>query len=164
MRPHDILVLLAIAAMRRSDWLMKDLAEDLGISRSEVTESLNRSAQSGLLSADKKSLMKEALLEFLQFGLPYVFPQKPGAVMRGIPTAHSAPPLDGLISSEDNYVWPYSGGTMRGQAIEPLYGSVVKRVLKNAKLYELLALTDAVRVGKVREKQLAVEELKKRIL
>lgn len=163
MRPHDIPVLLAIASLQGGDWLMKDLAEVLGISRSEVTESLNRSAQAGLLSADKKKLMRSALLEFLQFGLPYVFPQKPGALVRGIPTAHSAPPLNKQIVSEDNYVWPHSKGSMRGQAIQPLYENVVGLVQKNEPLYELLALSDALRVGKVRERELAIEALKKRI-
>lgn len=30
MRPHDIVVLLKIAAKKDSDWLMKDLAHELG--------------------------------------------------------------------------------------------------------------------------------------
>lgn len=163
MRPHDILILLKIAAWQGPQWLMKDLAQELGISPSEVSESIHRSAQAGLLSADKKQLMRSALMEFLQYGLAYVFPQKPGALVRGVPTAHSAPPLAGMIQSEENYVWPSAKGEIRGQAIEPLYKSVVKAISRDPLLYELLALVDAVRVGRVREKELAVEQLKKRI-
>ncbi len=162
-RPHDILILLKIAALQGRPWLMKDLAQQLGISASEVSESIHRSAQAGLLSADKKQLMRSALMEFLQYGLAYVFPQKPGALVRGVPTAHSAPPLADLIQSEENYVWPSAKGEMRGQAIEPLHKSVVKAISGDPMLYELLALVDAVRMGRVREKQLAVEQLKKRI-
>lgn len=164
MRPHDIVILLKIAAKGAQHWLMKDLAVELSISAGEVSESINRSVQGGLLSKDKKRLMRSALLEFLQYGLSYVFPQQPGALVRGIPTAHSAPPLDKLIQSGELYVWPSAKGTSRGQAIEPLYKSVVKAIEKDSKLYELLALADALRVGRVREKQLAIEELKKRVL
>lgn len=32
-------------------------------------------------------------------------PQRPGAIVRGIATAHSAPPLDTIIQSEESYVW-----------------------------------------------------------
>ncbi len=41
------------------------------------------------------------------------------------------------------------------------YPSVPEAVLKDEKLYELLAITDAIRVGRTREKELAVEYLKK---
>jgi hypothetical protein len=35
--------------------------------------------------------------EFLIHGLKYVFPAYPGALVRGVPTAHSAEPLKGLL-------------------------------------------------------------------
>ena len=163
MRPHDIVILLKIAAKGAQQWQMKNLAVELGISASEVSESINRSVQAGLLANDKKRLMKAALQEFLQYGLPHVFPQKPGALVRGVPTAHSAPPLDKFIESNELYVWPSAKGNARGQAIEPLHTSVVIAIEKDRLLYELLALVDALRVGRVREKQLAMEELKKRL-
>ena len=163
MRPHDIVVLLKIAAKGESKWFMKDLANELGISASEVTESLNRSEQAGLISGKKHMLMKLALLDFLKYGLKYVYPQRPGAMVRGIPTSHSAPPLNKLIVSEEQYVWPYAEGKVRGQSIEPLHKSVPLASLKDKKLYELLALTDALRVGKARERNIAIEELEKRI-
>jgi hypothetical protein len=83
-------------------------------------------------------------------------------MVRGIATAHSAPPLADLIESTENYVWPYAKGTLRGHGIAPLYSSAPEAALKDSKLHEFLALTDAIRVGKVREKALAMEELKKR--
>lgn len=42
MRPHDIVVLLKIAVKGDKSWLMKDLSFELGISASEISESLNR--------------------------------------------------------------------------------------------------------------------------
>lgn len=153
MRPHDIVILLKIAAMGNRDWLMKDLSYELGISASEVSESLNRSAISGLLFPDKKRLMKLALLDFLEFGLRYVYPQRPGALVRGIPAAHSAPPLNNVIVSEEPFVWPYGEGNVRGQATEPLHPKVPEACLKDAEFYQLMALCDSLRVGKVREKK-----------
>ena len=45
--------------------------------------------------------------------------------------------------------------------IEPLHPAAPKTCLKDTKLYEYLALCDALRVGKVREKNLAMVEFKK---
>ena len=163
MRPHDIVVLLKIAAKNNESWLMKDLASELGISASEVSESLHRSVYAGLITENKKQIMKMALLEFLQFGLKYVYPQQTGAIQRGLATAFSAPPLSEKITSNEAIVWPFSEGEMRGQAIEPLYPGAPKACLQDQKLYELLTLVDALRIGKSREKAIAIEELKKRI-
>ena len=163
MRPQDVVILLKIAAKGKQEWYMKDLAHELGISQSEVSEGLNRSMLAGLLAADKRKLMKSALLEFLQYGLRYVYPQKPGAIVRGLATAHSAPPLNEEISSEEKYVWPWAQGQDRGQSIEPLHPSVPEACQKDKQLYELLALTDAIRLGRAREQKLAIAALKKRI-
>lgn len=163
MRPQDIVILLKIASKGKENWYMKELAQELGISQSEVSESLHRSVLAGLLAADKRRLMKSALLEFLQYGLGYVYPQKPGAIVRGLATAHSAPPLNKEISSQEDYVWSWAKGSDRGQSIEPLHPSVPEACTKDPQLYELLSLTDALRLGRKREKALAIEELKKRI-
>lgn len=164
MRPHDVVILLKIIAKGQQQWFMKDLSNELKISASEVSESINRSVISALLAPNKKTVMKLGLMDFLEHGLPYVYPQQPGAIVRGIPTAHSASPLNDLILSKEHYVWPYGKGEVRGQAIQPLYPNVVEAVLIDKKLHELLALTDAIRVGKAREKELAVQELKNRLL
>jgi hypothetical protein len=108
--------------------------------------------------------MKLGLLDFLEFGLRYVYPQKPGALVRGIATAHTAPPLNAAIVSDEPYVWPFGEGNIRGQAIEPLHPKVPEASLKDLKFYQFMALCDSLRVGKVREKNMAMEELKSRIL
>ena len=81
-----------------------------------------------------------------------------------MPTAISAPPLAKVIMSNEKLVWPYAKGTERGLAIEPLYPLLVEACIKNPELHELLALADALRVGRVRERELAKVELEKRIL
>ena len=159
MRPHDVVVLLKIISLD-SGWLNKDLSAGLNISPSEISESLNRSAIAGLISPDKKKVFKNALLKFIEYGLGYVFPAEPGAIERGIPTAHSAPILKDAIISDENYVWPYANGKVRGQSIAPLYAKQVQAVLLDEKLYDMLALIDSIRVGKVREREKALALLK----
>jgi hypothetical protein len=43
LRSQDILIFLKIAAKKSRPWLMRDLPNELGISPSEISESLNRS-------------------------------------------------------------------------------------------------------------------------
>lgn len=163
-RPQDVVVLLKIVALGDKEWFHHTLANDIGISQSEVSQSLNRSRYAGLIDDSRKKVMRMALLEFLLYGVRYAFPQQPGAIVRGIPTAHSAPPLDSIIVSSDNYVWPSGIGKIRGQAIAPLYPSVVEAIKNDKILYELLALVDAIRVGRAREREIAKKELEKMLL
>jgi hypothetical protein len=159
MRPLDIVILLKIIAKGDSSWFNKDLANELGISASEVSESLNRSWLAGFLDETKKKLFRNALLEFLCHGLKYVFPQKPGELVKGMPTAHSAPIASSTFTSDEPYVWPYPQGIVRGQAIEPLYPTVPTAAEQDTYLYELLALCDMLRVGRAREVKFATEKL-----
>ena len=163
MRPHDIVILLKIATKGINPWVMKDLSKELGISASEVSESLNRSAIAGLISKDKKRIMKMSILDFLENGLRYVFPGQLGSKVRGLPTAHATLPLSNEIHNDEPYVWSYAEGTVRGESIEPLHPKVPGACLKDPVFYEYMALCDALRVGKVPEKYMAIEELKKRL-
>ena len=164
MRPQDIVVLLKIIVLRKNSWSQLLLADELFMSQSEISQCLSRSKYAGLLQFDGKKVNKRSFMEFLQYGIKYVFPQQPGAIVRGIPTAHSAPPLDAIIQSEEKYVWPSGKGSVRGQSIIPLYPSVVDAVKLDSLLHELLALVDVLRVGRAREREIAIQELKKRII
>lgn len=163
MKPQDIVVLLKLIALNSDNWQQVPLAHSLKMSQSEVSQSVARSKFAGLLDDTGKRVMMQAFYDFLQYGLAVVFPVKPGAIVRGIPTAHSAAPLNMEISSGENYVWPFAMGSVRGHGITPLYASVPQAALEDEQLYELLSLVDALRVGKVREKNLAIQELKHRI-
>ncbi len=163
MKPQDVVVLLKVIALNNDNWQQKPLAQSLRMSQSEVSQSVARSKYAGILDDSGKKVMRQALYDFLQYGLAVVFPAKPGAVVRGIPTAHSASPLKIEISSGEDYVWPFAQGNMRGHGIPPLYATVPQAALDDEQLYALLALTDALRVGKAREKNIAVQELKNRI-
>jgi len=165
MRPQDIAILLKIVSLHKTPWKTTDLASQLYISQSEISQALHRNWSAGLLDDSKKSVHRKSLVEFLIHGVKYVYPQKPGPIVRGTPTAHSAPPLSKMIqSNSDVYVWPDEEGTVRGETIMPLYPNIPKAVKADRSFYELMALVDAIRVGKSRESKIAADELHKRIM
>jgi hypothetical protein len=164
MRPQDIVILLKIISWQHQSWLNKDLARALFISPSEISDSLNRSAFAGLLDVSKKKVHRLALMEFLEHGLHYVFPAIPGTMVNGFFTAHSHPHMQQFFSTDLHYVWNDPLGDVRGLSIEPLYPQQVKAARQDDLLYLALALLDVIRVGRVRELMIAIQELKKIIL
>jgi hypothetical protein len=161
MRPQDIPILLKIITLKDPNWQLQPLSNMLRISISEISESLNRSRLAGLIDSKKKRPNRLALLEFLEHGIKYVFPQEPGATTRGILTAHSHSFMKKLIASDVNYIWPSFNGKSMGQTIEPFYERQVEAVQDDPELYKLLALVDVLRVGRVREVEIAKDELKR---
>ncbi len=160
MRPHDIAVLLKIIALGDKPWKNKDLAASLYLSPSEISESISRSEFAGLIGNDRRNVFRIALESFLKHGLKYVFPVKPGSLVKGLPTSHSAPIMAQYFSSEEAYVWPDISGNKRGMAIDPLYPGAVSAAKDDATLYELLCICDVFRVGRVREIKRAEELMK----
>lgn len=138
---------------------LRSLEGELGISKTEISASIRRCVASNLAikSSVRAKVNRRNLIEFVQHGLKYVFPAKPGAPQRGVATGFAAPMLEGkLISSgADIYVWPHPEGSLRGLSIAPLFKSVPDAALKDARLYELLALIDAIRTGNQREASIA---------
>ena len=165
MRPHDIVVLLKICVLNEEKWRQMDLATSLFISNAEITDSLNRSMISGLVAPDKRNVNVPALLDFLVYGLRYVFPVMPGNMTQGMKTAYSASPLSELIVSEKEHclVWPCLNGDSQGQSIKPLYVKLPQAAMRDQALYEILALTDALRIGRARERAVAGDELKRKL-
>ncbi len=119
MRPQDTLVLLKLVSMASDEkpWKQIDLAQTTGLSRAEISDSLNRNRLAGLVDAEKRRPMRRALADFLLHGLRYVFPVEAGRVLRGMPTAHCAPPLSHVVISDEKYVWPDEAGELRGAAV-----------------------------------------------
>lgn len=164
MRPQDVVVVLKLILEQGTLWTQTSLSRDLHLSQSEISESIARSSFARLVFDKGRMVQRLALIDFIQYGLPYVFPQQPGMVQRGFPTAHSAPPLSEEIVSDEKYVWPSAKGIARGHSILPLYPSVVQVIQSDASMYELLALVDAVRVGRARERSLAMDMIRSRLL
>lgn len=164
MRPQDIVILLKLISFRDKPWQYRDLSFQLHIPISEISVSFKRSEIAGLYNSDLRSVHRNSFLEFIIFGLKYVFPTRPGALVTGMPTAHSHPFYKKLFSADIQYVWPDEEGSTRGLSIEPLHLNVPKAAKNDDILYKLLASIDVLRVGRVREVQKAIEELKTAII
>lgn len=164
MRPQDIVILLKLITIQKPDWQYRDISAALSIAISEVSASLMRSHIAGLVDESKRKVHRQSLMEFIAHGIRYVFPQIPGSIVIGIPTAHTHPFYKKHFTTELNYVWPDENGNTRGLAIQPLYKGAPKAIQEDEMLYKLLASIDIIRVGRAREVKLALEELRKAIL
>ena len=164
MRPQDIVILLKLLCLRDKLWQYRDLASELYIPISEISGSLKRSEKAGLYNETSRNVHRQSFMEFIQYGLKYVFPVSPGTMVTGTATAHSHPFYKNYFPSEMQYAWPNDDGDMRGLGIEPLHPNVPKAAKMDIKLYKLLASIDILRVGRTRELKMAIDELKKEIL
>ena len=168
LRPQDLVVLFRLALERGAVPSYSALAADLGLTASEVHGAVERAVAARLAVKDaggKPSVVFAALWPFVQHGARYSFPAIRGTLTRGVPTGYAAAPLrDSILPGGDPPpVWPHRSGTARGVAIHPLYPSVPEAGVRNAALYELLALFDAVRDGSTRERSLALKLLEERL-
>ncbi len=104
------------------------------------------------------------LAEFALHGAKYAFAPQRLPVGPGVPTSHAAPAFAGVfVEGHEPLVWPYAHGTVRGEGIAPLHPCVPGAALRDAALYELLALFDALRAGRARERSMASSRLQKLI-
>ena len=139
----------------------KELAKSLGMSPAEISLSMARS-RNARLTDSSNSINLLSLKEFLIHGIRYCFPAQPGRLVRGVVTGASASPINTmLVPNGEMFVWKDSAGTVRGQAITPLYPSVTKAVKNDLALYEFLSIVDSLRIGRAREREVATEVLTK---
>ena len=100
------------------------------------------------------------LAEFAVHGAKYAFPADTLPASVGVPTSHSAPAFVGVFApGSDDWVWPHPNGSARGQGLKPLHPSVPFAAMQDVKLYEMLALFDALRIGRARERGMAIKRL-----
>src|SRR6266566_2190465 len=167
LKPQDVVVALKLCAYPNVRPAMSIIANDLSLSPSEVHGAIGRLRTSRLLHGpnlkDRPNI--SALEEFLIHGLKYAFPAEHGEVTRGIPTSYAAEPLKSEVSMSNDLppVWPWHDGDIRGVGLEPLYKNVPRAALRDPALYELLALVDAIRDGRARERNLAERDLVHRL-
>ena len=89
----------------------------------------------------------------------YVWPAVPGPVKRGVPTGFGAAPLAGNISAAagEAPVWAPASGSAKGPSLSLIYRTAPQAALAGLRLHRLLALLDALRAGRARERALAAE-------
>jgi len=165
LKPQDIVVVLKLcgyAPNARPSYGV--IAAELKLSASEIHSAVQRLKNSRLVHGsemDEKPNLS-TLEEFLIHGVKYAFPAERGGLTRGMPTSYAAQPLCRLIKvgSEPVPVWADPNGTTRGISLVPLYKTVPEAARRDPLLYERLALIDAIRDGRARERNLAEKELK----
>jgi hypothetical protein len=163
--PQDVVVLAKLVCYGGERPPIAQVAGDLALSPSQVHASLKRLERSRLVDAQSGRPLLKAVEEFLTHGVKYTFPAQRGEATRGVPTGYAAPPLNDQIAADGDLppVWPDAEGSVRGVTLEPLHRAVPKAARKDPTLYEILALIDALRDGRVRERQLAERELSARL-
>ena len=165
LKPQDVVVMLKIHCDVGQGWTFLSLAQQLGMSASEVHGALGRAGYAQLYSRARRQVRVHNLLEFLEHGVRYAFAVQPGTLTRGVVTAWSAPPLDAQVAGGGGppLVWPDPRGTVEGLLVQPLYRSVPQAVRQDPALHALLALVDALRLGRSRERTLAMAALSERL-
>jgi len=163
-KPQDVVVALKLA-LGGGLLSYAELGQSLGLSASEVHAAVRRLVEARLVDPETKQVRREALRNFLVHGVPYAFPARPKEMTRGMPTAWAAPVMSDQINSSDQVppVWPDPEGRVQGAAVQPLYGSVPGAARRDPELYDLLALVDALRIGRARERALAEKEIGERL-
>jgi len=176
-KSQDLGLLLKLVSLRKQEttegvvdtsaYTVRNLELETGIGKSQVSNSLRRCFEVGLAKKDRHSgvprVNTKSLFEFIVYGAKYVFPAKPGQLVRGISTAFAAPVLEKRVFSAGELlpVWPDAQGKNKGLQVTPLFKSVGHAIRRDPELYAFLALVDAIRIGSPREANLAKDLLKK---
>lgn len=160
LKPQDLLVLFKQVTQPSQTRTYAALAEALQMSASQAHRSVQRCLASGLALSKGRGewqVVRSALLEFAVHGVRYVFPATLGPSRRGIPTSFGALPLSRHINSVagDAPVWAHPRGTLKGPSVSPICPTAPDAALADPALHELLALLDALRIGRARERDLA---------
>lgn len=168
LRPQDLLVLFKVAAHPRRRWTYAGLGDVLSMSASEVHASVKRAVVAGLANKRGRgdwSPVRPALLEFALHGVRYVWPAEMGPNKRGVPTSFGAEPLSGHIKyvPGEAPVWADPEGSAKGPSLSPIYRTAPRAALADPALHRLLALQDALRAGRARERALAAGLLKEEL-
>lgn len=172
LKPQDVVLLLKLLAKPdHLQWPQAKLAMHLCVSVSVINASIKRLVAVDLIQLGHSSKRYQPVLrcceEFLIYGVKYMFPAKLGEITSGIETSYAAAVLKNqIIGGNDPIpVWAYAAGKQRGMLLEPLYPSVPKSIalFPDPEFYDLLCLLDAMRQGRIRERDLALKILKERI-
>ncbi len=168
-KSQDVVVALALVSLNREHperLQYGRLAGILGMSSSEAFKATRRLIAAGLVEPGGWRPLRGPLCDYILHGVPHAFPGKLGEPTRGVPTAWAALPLASSFPQGSDLppVWPCPDGRVRGYSVEPLFRSVPEAIKNLPSLYESLALVDALRIGRARDREIAREMLKTLLL
>ena len=163
LKPQDVVVSAKLLSYKDFRPTIAEMASALALSPSEVHGSIRRLQAARLIHSARlgNAPILDSIREFFVHGFKYAFPAQRGELTRGMPTGYAAEPLKSLVVAGDEPppVWPYAEGSVRGVSFKPLYAKVPLAAKSDPFLYEILSLLDAIRDGRVRERNLAEREL-----
>ncbi len=133
-------------------------ADELHMPHASVQRSLKKLEEAGLCNWKLGVAPAGPAIDLFTSGVRFLVPPRFVGQSRGVATAWSASPLKSEIrrvGEELDYVWPYQRGESYGVALEPLDRSVPQIAQESSRLWQLLALIDATRIGGAREREVA---------
>jgi hypothetical protein len=152
-------VVVGLKLMGRPNLAQAELAKQIGSNPAQVTRAIK-----SLLKANLFYPMEGRLIanfygwEKILLAIEYLFPVSVGGIVIGMPTSYGAPPISNEINpgSDPIPIWPCAKAGVKGLCVEPLYSGTPKALIEypDEDLYTLLALIDALRMGRSREKEL----------
>lgn len=170
LKSQDCIILIKLLANPEMEWSQRQLAKVLCISLAEINAGIKRLGEAGLLRKDKDGKLFpniSAAEEFLISAIKFFFPGKLGEYTRGMPTAIGAPIFRDKIplGNDPISVWPDAVGEVRGVGLNPIHPSIPKSLRENPdqSFYDLLVLIDTIRLGRPRERNVAIKLLKEKI-
>ena len=171
LKPVDLYVLSGLLALpgpagwasaSEQAWTQALLAAALYLPQAAVSRAMQRLEEVALVDRKQRTVRRSAAEGLLLHGVPYLLPVRLGPPTRGVWTVHAEPLRDALVG-DGAYVWPDEEGDDVGVAFAPLHAAVPRAARAHPSLHVFLALVDAVRVGRVRERALAAQALRERI-
>lgn len=147
LKSEDVIVLLKLATLNSIEIENEVLANELGHTLEEITQSVQRLFEFGLIDQHLKVRSQE-FRYFILYSVSYLFPARPGPKttgrMSGAKTDHFF--VKG-IPETSIFVWPDPYGQDQGWAINPLSPHCSFAALNDTKLKNLLAVVETLRVA-----------------
>jgi hypothetical protein len=146
LKGQDVVVLLKLLGSAEPV-SVRELAARLGYDVAGTHRAMRRLAEAGLYSSERRRVVSARAEEFLVHAVKFGFPAERGGEVRGVPTAWAAEPLRAELAESVGLppVWPYAKGTVRGLRFEPLHSIVPRAAQVDPRLWDRLALVDALR-------------------
>jgi len=161
MKSQDIVVLSVLMKGAMGKPSYQYISKAAKISVSEAHASIKRLCASDLVNPERR-IKKHNVEEFLIHGLRYMFPMKStGELAYGMPTSYAAPVSANEFATSGNVpVWRSSKGNVLGRSHVPIYPTVPDAAAEDQELYDMLAVMDMLRGGRLRERRFAEQRIK----
>jgi hypothetical protein len=163
MKNQDILILLSILTWKGPKRTYQRLSQAIDVNTTPILHAVRRLEASGLYSDHFQKVNIPKTIEFIVHGLKYVFPNtqidENAPDQKGFLTGISHPIFNNEINSKRKFIWPSEKGSHWGIPIQPIHPSIPDKCLQNVELLELFALIEVLRIGRIREIEIAEKKI-----